>query len=276
MTDASASALDIDTDTAVIRQIRLCGVDLLCNQDPDAGTRDEPEMWRAAFVMAPWISDATDRPTDTAGGLISPPRTSNDPSLQTTSPWHGVVRHGGWRSDSHGLRYDGPTDPLRPGGWSLTLTWAIGRDCLDLRLTAEAGDKPCSLTMGWHPWFRRQILDSTAVIDLGPAAQAQTPGRDPHWGPVPRGPLDHYIRTPDEVTLTWPGVGRLAVRSSSQEYLVFDSEPHGICVEPVMTPAGRATCIPAGQSEILKIHLRFLPTQHSEANQPPGAERARR
>lgn len=265
MTDASASALDIDTDTAVIRQLRLSGVDLLCDDDPLAATREEPELWHGAFVMAPWVSHDPDRKTGPVadGSIAIPP--AGDRARAAISPWHGFVRHGRWSSDPLGLRYDGPPDIRRPDGWSLVLSWVLRRERLNLCLTAGTGDAPGTLTAGWHPWFRRQIRGCVGTLDAGTGARARDPEPDSIWGPVPSGSLDHYIHSPDGVTISWPGVGELGVYSSSAEYLVFDSEPHGICVEPVMTPAGRAIRIPGGQTQTLEIHLRFTPARHADA-----------
>lgn len=94
---------------------------------------------------------------------------------------------------------------------------------------------------GWHPWFRRTLDGSAAVLDFTPGWQEER--GDDHLptgrriDPRP-GPWDDCFGMPDgvDVTVTWPGVLALTVTSPEQWVVVYDEQEDAVCVEPQSGP----------------------------------------
>jgi aldose 1-epimerase len=112
-------------------------------------------------------------------------------------------------------------------------------DRLDLRLEVEATDGPIPATLGWHPWFRREVGGSQLQVDLPAAWMLE---RDGHYiaserqVPVPPLPWDDAfggISWP--ITLTWPDVLTLEIDSDGPVAVVYTPN-HAICVEPQSGP----------------------------------------
>jgi aldose 1-epimerase len=100
-------------------------------------------------------------------------------------------------------------------------------------------DQP--VTLGWHPWFRRDIgLGGTMELDadMSNAQQWETGPRMIPTGkliPVKPRPWDDCFHDVGPVSMNWPGALRIDCRHDCPEMVIYDP-PHAICVEPQSGP----------------------------------------
>ena len=113
----------------------------------------------------------------------------------------------------------------------------------------HADDEPFPATLGWHPWFRRELDAGAPLCVELPADRmllrdaAGIP--DGRTGPVPAGPWDDCfggVRWP--VVLRWPGALRLDVSADTDWVVVFDERDEAVCVEPQTGPPNDVNASP--------------------------------
>ncbi|HYM84012.1 MAG TPA: aldose 1-epimerase [Candidatus Dormibacteraeota bacterium] len=186
-------------------------------------------------------------------------------------PWAGRLRAGRLTYDGaihefpltmpphaiHGTTWDVPWDvvEIEPDEVTLAiplgLPWPFGGrvihrvelepDGLRATLEVHAGERPMPAIVGWHPWFRRRIWDDGDVeIDL-PASGMLARGADglPDGRVVepPPGPWDDtFVGLVSPPVVRWPGALEIAVRSSTEFWVVYDERETGVCVEPQTGP----------------------------------------
>lgn len=161
---------------------------------------------------------------------------------------HGTVWNRAWQ------RIDGGTDghdatsqavlgsdlgPDWPFGGSVEQRIELGDDQLRLTLAVTAGDQSMPAMVGWHPWFRRRLLQDRSIeLDLRFAAE-QMYERDDAMVPSGRlvdpspGPWDDCFTAVEQpLTITWPGAVELSLTSSCDHWVVYDRRPEAVCVEP--------------------------------------------
>ncbi len=138
--------------------------------------------------------------------------------------------------------------PDWPFAGQVTHAIALRADGLEATLTLEAGD-PMPASLGWHPWFRRQLVGtperprpSSTPADLTFAA-ARMHVRGPDGlptgvttapGPPPWDDAFSGLLVPPRVT--WPGELALELTSTADVWVVYDEAVEGICVEPQTAP----------------------------------------
>ncbi|OII62722.1 aldose epimerase [Streptomyces sp. CC53] len=190
------------------------------------------------FPMVPWCG-RTDRGTFLNGAvrhqlpLNAPPHAI-----------HGTGRDAVWRTARAGASEAAFTyelgDPW-PYPGLVTQTLELTEESLTLRLGVETYGDSFPAQAGWHPWFRRTLDGSAAVLDFTPVWQEER--GDDHLptgrriDPRP-GPWDDCFGMPDgvDVTVTWPGVLALTVTSPEQWVVVYDEQEAAVCVEPQSGP----------------------------------------
>ncbi len=124
---------------------------------------------------------------------------------------------------------------------------------LHLSMALDA-DEPMPAWVGWHPWFRRQV-EGAEPLELVV---------DPRWmlvrdregiptgertRPVPRPWDDTFTDLPNAPLLRWPGLLRLSVESACRYWVIYDEQPHGLCVEPQTGPPDAGNWLP--EDEVL-------------------------
>ena len=197
-------------------------------------------------------------------------------------PWAGRVRRGRFHFDDapyelaidfaphsiHGVAFDTPWTVVESTDTSATLqldlamvakSWPFGGiarqhlrlDPFQLTQTLEvtAGARPMPASLGWHPWFRRNIGAGASLeldVDL---RQARQYARDEEH--IPSGqlirpqsrPWDDTFIGVREVTLRWPGALSLRIDHDCSHMVIFDPD-HAICVEPQTGPPDAFTLEP--------------------------------
>lgn len=217
-----------------------------------------------SFVMAPWAGRIRDGVARWDGTELA---------LRITDPPHAL----------HGLVHDRAWTPLAPAdptdtsaAWRTEVTadeWfaplvltsgvSLTPDALELELTAEAPDAPAPVTMGWHPWFRREIAGRSVQVDL-PAASCLV--RDAAGiatttrGPVPVGPLDDcLVDLAGPAELRWGDELTVRVDSDAPATVVYTAHPLGVCVEPQSGPPDEVNTAPrvVTPGDPLRLHARI-------------------
>lgn len=217
---------------ARLSSLRVGGVELLV-QGPRYGS----------FVMAPWAGRTGQGEFRNGGRLHRLPKDAGEHAI------HGTVRHRRWRIAERPA--DGRTlalvcdlaDPWPyPGRVTQLVELAEDGGGLTLTLGVETGGDSFPAQAGWHPWFRRRLRDdgSDVKLDFSPAYQLEREGAlatTRRIDPRP-GPWDDCFAMPDgvDVTLDWPGDLRLSVTSRAEWVVVYDEQPHAVCVEPQTGP----------------------------------------
>ncbi|MGC8633324.1 MAG: aldose 1-epimerase [Candidatus Limnocylindrales bacterium] len=142
---------------------------------------------------------------------------------------------------------------------------------LELRVEAE---EPMPAWVGWHPWFRRHVEGAAGELEL-----VVRPGRmfvrDAEGLPtglaVPPSPRpwdDVFADLPAAPRLRWPGLLTLDVESACGYWVIYDEQPHGLCVEPQTAPPDAANWIPEdallvapGRPLVTAMTLRWRPDE---------------
>jgi aldose 1-epimerase len=104
-------------------------------------------------------------------------------------------------------------------------------------------DQP--VTVGWHPWFRRELVAGTPKnqslklhVDFSDVKQWEKGAEAIPTGrlidPLPR-PWDDAFHNLTACSLEWPGRLRLTVNHDCEDFMLYDP-PHAICAEPQSGP----------------------------------------
>jgi aldose 1-epimerase len=196
-----------------------------------------PGFPSGSFVMAPWAGRIRQADARWRGQRRSLRAHDDGHAL------HGLVKDRAWErrgETSWVVRVDeqewfGPLEihqhlHLRP-------------DALELVLEVHAleAEGPAPASVGWHPWFRREVGGSPVRLTL--PEQASMLERDPDGiasdrrVPVPAEPWDDaFIELGGPITLTWPAVVELSITSDAPVVVVFTERPEVVCVEPQSGP----------------------------------------
>lgn len=156
----------------------------------------------------------------------------------------------------HGLVMDRPCDPpvitesadgvqaeftMALEGWpwpgSVRTRWSLDRIGLHT-LIEVVTPAAFPAVLGWHPWFRRELLPGATATWSAPDAHlavrsgAFATGELVSLSDAP-GPFDDAFRIPSRtLRIAWPGWGAITVENSHPWFVVFDELPDALCIEP--------------------------------------------
>lgn len=206
------------------------------------------------FVMAPWAGRLRDGRVSADRRTLQLRREPDDGHAL-----HGLVHSRAWSlvtADDRTARLDlrlpeATSDRADPAvgadGWftdlHLTQELRLHEDRLDLNLTVSSA-VATPVTVGWHPWFRRQIAGAEVELDV-PARSVlhkdlvgiPTPERTP----APPQPWDDtFVDLTGPVRLLWGDTLELEVASDAPAIVVFTGRTYGVCVEPQSGPPDEA------------------------------------
>jgi aldose 1-epimerase len=195
---------------------------------------DEPPFGWGCFVMAPFAGRVRDGRATWDGRTLELPRQEEPHAL------HGLVHSAPWdRIEATAWRIRVPVD-LWFAPLEVVHRLRLDEDHLrlDLEVTTPAGPAPA--TVGWHPWFRRDIDGSSLELALPPAVMLE---RDPDGitsrrrVEVPAPPWDDaFVDLAGPVRLTWPDVTTLGIETDAPVTVVFTERASVACVEPQSGP----------------------------------------
>lgn len=219
----------VEVDTAAggrISRLELDGEQLL------VGPTDDPIGW-GCYPMAPWAGRVGDARFDWDGQTFE---------LEPTMPphaIHGTALRRPWRVlDETSIATDlGPGWPFA-GEVVQRFTLVPGSLTVELELRATTTRFPA--TVGWHPWFRRVVAGNEAQLDFRASSMYE---RGPDHLPTGRlvepsaGPWDDAFTGLDgPANIRWGDRIALTIESDLDHLMVYDEQPHALCIEPQSGP----------------------------------------
>lgn len=199
-------------------------------------TEGNGPIWWGCYPMAPFAGRIRD------GRFRFRGRTYELPLTMPPHAIHGTVLDRPWNVTSvTAERAELTTDlgPDWPFRGRVVLAVALLPGGLEATLEVQARDA-MPVAVGWHPWFRRTIDGSEALLEFeANAMYARGPDGLPTGAvgpPTPRPWDDAFADVVRPPRLTWPGVLALDLRSTAPFWVVFDERDEAICVEPQTAP----------------------------------------
>ncbi len=216
----------------------VAGRELLVTAGPDA-------FGWGSFPMAPWAGRIRH------GRFRFDGREHRLPLGLPPHAIHGTVCHVPWRvlsGDSIGADLGDPW----PFCGRVTQRFGLGADGLTVEMELVA-DEPMPATIGWHPWFRRELSPvepgpeparhPCLELDFEPRAMYRRDGEGIPTGElVPPGPHpwdDCFVDPVRPPVLRWPGALELTIDSSCPCLVVYEPAS-AVCVEPQTGPPDAA------------------------------------
>jgi aldose 1-epimerase len=220
-----------------------------------------------SFVMAPWAGRVRDATARWAG------RTLPLPVGDAPHAMHGLVHDRPWTLVDATPTTVTTRIEIDAEEWfaplHLTQTVEVRAGAVQLRLVAAAPDGPAPATVGWHPWFRRDVDGRSATVTLPDAALLQRDAAGIATDvrvPLPEGPLDDaLVDLAGPVVVRYPDLVDVAVVSDAPVTVVFTGHPRGVCVEPQSGPPDEvnhpaARVVMSGRPLELRAELRLTPS----------------
>ena len=187
------------------------------------------------YCMAPWAGRIKD-------GLVKDSKGVSHQLPTTFMPPHAIHGFGffsSWQDLGGGKQLlEFPT----PYNGALVIQhFEILDDALRWSLEYEANGCDLPVTLGFHPWFAREIGkgDSAELLfaankmfkrgdDYLPSGEIITPTQQP-WD-------DTFMEIKGVPEIIWPGAARLTVESDAPYWTVYTENEDGICLEPQTAP----------------------------------------
>lgn len=246
-----------DADDGFRLQSLVLGGQELIAQDSGLGV-----FWWGSFVMAPWTSNLME------GRFRFLDKEYSVPVDEGNTAIHGIVRKHEWHWD--GFIASCAISSDWPFGGHVQVRPELSNSLLTMHMTLVAGNQPMPGAIGWHPWFVRRINGVEGEIGLPSDALLQH--RDSKgvpsglWQQFKPGPLNDGLRLLGPVDLSWPGVGKVRVESDGGYMVVFNDNDHGICIEPMTSPAGTMDrLLSPGESVDLQFTLQWVAGESRES-----------
>jgi aldose 1-epimerase len=186
------------------------------------------------YAMAPWAG----RIRNNAVGEHRMEPTFGPWAIHGTAPWRPATV----------LQSTAASITLKQdlGAWpfagSVETHWAITETTVQTNITVSSERDEFPATVGWHPWFPRELHGAQARVDL-PATDQLVRGEDalPTGERIPYQPIpgtfdDAFLVPSQQATITWPDVARVHVTSSEPWFVLFDQLPDAVCIEPQSGP----------------------------------------
>lgn len=185
----------------------------------------------------------------------------------------------------HGLVFDRPWEIEGPASMAIELDerWPFGGkvkqhfelapDSLTVTATLSNERRAMPAVLGFHPWLRRRLPHgSEAILKFRPHTQYCTDaegiptGRRAKAGPRPWDASFYRIEQPP--LIRWPGVLALRFESPAEHWIICETEPAGLCVEPLTGPvdglnSAEAAVVEPGQPLTLQMRLHWIPEERS-------------
>jgi aldose 1-epimerase len=206
-------------------------------------------------------------------------------------PFAGRVRHGHFTFDGTAHRLPLNMDPHAIHGFGFTNAWTIAsadsistrleppwpfpatveqryslnESALTVEMTLHAETRQ-PVSMGWHPWFRRDIgTGAPLALSFGAAEMYELDDEMIPTGrlvPPSVGPWDNCFRgLQTGPSLRWGDSLAIEITSPADHWVVFDEPTDALCVEPQTAPPdalnSAAPVVEAGQSATVSMTFRW-------------------
>jgi aldose 1-epimerase len=185
-----------------------------------------------SFVMAPWVGRLRDARFNWGG--------ANHQFIANSGPHalHGLVTDRPWQVTGEG---ELSIELGAPWPWPCRVVQRAqlspGRATFRIEVYAR---EAMPAAVGWHPWFVRRLGESELELDVKPglmwANDAMGVPNGQLTAPVPR-PWDYCFRDlRADPIVRWSGELELTIASDGEDWVVYDMEEAGVCVEPWTAP----------------------------------------
>lgn len=193
--------------------------------------RDDPIEW-GCFPMVPFAGRVRRGVLDFEGSIATLPQNLGLHAIHGfgfTSPWVRVS------DDSIRYEFGEPW----PFSGAATQTFVVEDNTVHMSMTVEARERQ-PVSLGWHPWFRRDIgVGSMAELsfDANVMYERDDDGMPSsrRSAPSPRPWDDCFTQVTQGPKLRW-GSLEVDLTSSADHWVVYDEQPHALCVEPQTGP----------------------------------------
>ena len=120
------------------------------------------------------------------------------------------------------------------------MRWILEPDHLTTTITVASLEGSFPVTVGWHPWFRRQVSGAMARVTMDAGDMLV---RDEEGLPagavsvIPEGPFDDAFLVPSRrARIEWPGIVALDIESDAPWFVLYDERDDCVCLEPQSGP----------------------------------------
>ena len=157
-------------------------------------------------------------------------------------PPHALIGYGAqssWEDIGGGRQFLELPSPFN--GATVTQSYEILDNAIRWSLEYEANGCDLPVTLGFHPWFAREIGKGDSA-ELLFAANKMFKRGDDH---LPTGEVISATQPPWDDTfmeikgvpeIIWPGAARLTMECDTPYWKVYSQDEDGICIEPVTAP----------------------------------------
>lgn len=226
------SSLTIDANHgAALTALVANGLELLVPANQDG------PIWSGAFPMIPWAGLLRDASFDHHGIRYTVPADWAPHAL------HGLLRTAPWSiqgTDGSSARLTSDLSRQWSLGGAARLDVALAEHELSLHWSVTAGERSMPCTIGWHPWFRRDLGQGGPLeVDLPATAQWERDGDGiptGRWRRPTSGPWDDSFLVAMPVTLRWPGALEVVMTGTSGVHSVYERHERGVVVATQSAP----------------------------------------
>jgi len=151
----------------------------------------------------------------------------------------GFGAHLSWEDIGGGRQFLELPEPYQ--GATATQSYEILDNALRWSLEYEANGCDLPVTLGFHPWFARDIGkgDSAELLfsankmfkrgdDCLPTGELITPVEGP-WD-------DAFTELNGSPKIIWPGAAQMEIECDTPYWTIYNEDEDGICIEPVTAP----------------------------------------
>ena len=201
------------------------------------------------FSMVPFAGRIKD-------GIIKDRKGNKYQLSNNFDPPHALVGYGAqssWEDIGGGRQHLVLPSPFN--GTTVTQSYEILDNAIRWSVEYEANGCDLPVTLGFHPWFAREIGkgDSAELLfaanemfkrgdDHLPTGEIITP-TPPPWD-------DTFMKVMGVPEIVWPGAARLTMECDTPYWMVYDQDEDGICIEPVTAPPDAQNLRIQGESYI--------------------------
>lgn len=225
VTEGATVRIDPDHG-ARLASLQLGGHEVLVTDDPEA------TGW-GCYPMVPWAGRVREGRFHWRGQTVQLPLGAPPHAI------HGTVFDQPWQSVGP-ARFRAEFGPHWP--WSGTVESAFELVPGQLRWTLTVrGREPMPVTLGWHPWFRRQVDGlGRASLNFDPHLMYARDAAGIPSGTLvtpPDGPWDDcFTDLVSNPSVQYSDGTVIEVSSSCDHWVVYDERDYAFCVEPQSAP----------------------------------------
>lgn len=220
-----------------IGSLRVDDLELLVGSEAPESESANPFLW-GCYPMAPWAGRVRDGRFEWHGvehrlELGMPPHAI-----------HGCVFDCAWQvsaSTESSAVLETRLGSRWPFAGRVVQRIALARRELRLELEVHSDAEVFPASLGWHPWFRRQLergepaeLEFAAASMYVRDAAGIPTGELTH--PAPRPWDDCFTDLESNPVIRWPAALEVELSSSTRHWVVYDMPEHALCVEPQTAP----------------------------------------